>query len=127
MRLGILYIVPVLLVTWHDGLSWGIAFAVGTGVLRFMTGLEKLPPDTTIAARLTNEAAFQVVLIVAMAGIAKLQRTQATLEQLATHDPLTGALNARSFVERLAQELERIGATAVRSRCSTSISMTSRS
>ncbi len=55
-----------------------------------------------------NEAAFQTVLIVAMAGIAKLQHTQAKLEQLATQDPLTGALNARSFVERLAQELERI-------------------
>ncbi len=48
VRLGILYIVPVLLVTWHDGLSWGVAFAVGTGVLRFMTGLEKLPPDTSM-------------------------------------------------------------------------------
>ena len=108
VRLGILYIVPVLLVTWHDGLSWGIAFAVGTGVLRFMTGLEKLPPDTSMVARLVNEGAFQTVLIVAMAGLAKLQHTQAKLELLATQDPLTGALNARSFVERLAQELERI-------------------
>jgi diguanylate cyclase (GGDEF)-like protein len=108
VRLAILYIVPVLLVTWHDGLSWGIAFAVGTGVLRFMTGLEKLPPDTSVGVRFLNEGAFQTVLIVAMAGIAQLQRTQAKLEQLATQDPLTGALNARSFVERLTQELERI-------------------
>jgi hypothetical protein len=71
VRLGILYIVPVLLVTWHDGLGWGIAFAVGTGVLRFMTGLEKLPADTTVAIRLANEAAFQTVLGVAMAGLAR--------------------------------------------------------
>jgi hypothetical protein len=40
VRLGILYIVPVLLVTWHDGLTWGIAFAAGTGVLRYVTGLD---------------------------------------------------------------------------------------
>ena len=108
VRLAILYIVPVLLVTWHDGLTWGIAFAVGTGVLRFMTGLDKLPPETTIAIRLTNEAAFQTVLVVGMAGLAQVQRTQTELARLATLDPLTGVLNARFFVERLAQELERI-------------------
>jgi diguanylate cyclase (GGDEF)-like protein len=77
-------------------------------MLRFMTGLARLPPDTSVGVRFLNEGAFQTVLIVAMAGIAQLQRTQTKLEQLATHDPLTGALNARSFVERLTQELERI-------------------
>jgi len=78
VRLGILYIVPVLLVTWHDGLTWGIAFAAGTGVLRYVTSLDQMPPDTPVA-----------------------------LQRLATQDELTGALNARAFAERLGQELER--------------------
>ena len=42
-----------------------------------------------------------------MAGLIQLRRTQAALELLATHDPLTGALNARTFTERLGQELDR--------------------
>ena len=107
VRLGILYIVPVMLVTWHDGLTWGIAFAIGTGVLRYLTGLEKLSPDTSVAIRLLNESAFLTVLGVAMAGLAKLRRTQKELERLATQDELTGTLNARGFAERLAQELDR--------------------
>ena len=107
IRLGILYLVPVLLVTWHDGLIWGIAFAVGTGVLRYVTGLDQMAPDTPVAIRLINEAAYLVVLGVAMAGLAQLQRTQIALERLATQDELTGALNARAFEERLTQELDR--------------------
>jgi diguanylate cyclase (GGDEF)-like protein len=107
VRLGILYIVPVLLVTWHDGIIWGIAFAVGTGVLRYLTGLDQMAPDTPLVIRLTNEAAYLIVLGVAMAGLAQLQHTQTALRQMATQDELTGALNARAFEERLAQELER--------------------
>jgi diguanylate cyclase (GGDEF)-like protein len=107
VRLGILYIVPVLLVTWREGLTWGIAFAAATGVLRYVTGLEQMPPDTALAVRLANEAAFLLVLGVAMAGLAQLQRTQTELERLAAQDELTGALNARAFAERLAQELDR--------------------
>jgi len=107
VRLGILYIVPVLLVTWHDGLTWGIAFAAGTGVLRYVTGLDQMPLDTPVGIRLANEAAFLIVLGVAVAGLAQLQRTQLDLERLATRDELTGALNARAFAERLAQEVER--------------------
>ena len=107
MRLGILYIVPVLLVTWHDGLIWGIAFAAGTGLLRYVTGLEQMAPDTPSAIRLANEAAYLLVLGVAMAGLAQLQRTQTALQRMATQDELTGALNARGFEERLAQELDR--------------------
>ncbi len=33
-RLGILYIIPVLLVTWTEGLAWGIVFALVTTGLR---------------------------------------------------------------------------------------------
>lgn len=107
LRLGILYLVPVLLATWHDGLIWGVAFAVVTGLLRYITGLDQMAPDTPVAIRLANEAAYLIVLGVAMAGLAQLRRTQTALERLATQDELTGALNARAFEERLSEELER--------------------
>ncbi|PYO61665.1 MAG: hypothetical protein DMD49_04825 [Gemmatimonadetes bacterium] len=107
VRLGILYIVPVLLVTWHDGLGWGSAFAVGTAVLRYVIGLEQMPPDTGVTVRIANEAAYLTVVGVAMAGLVQLRRTQAQLEGMAAHDPLTGVLNSRAFAERLSQELDR--------------------
>jgi diguanylate cyclase (GGDEF)-like protein len=107
IRLGILYFIPVLVVTWSDGLVWGIAFAGGTSLLRYVVGLDQMPVETPTPIRLGSEAAYLVVLAVAMAGLAKLQRTQTLLEMLASHDPLTGALNAQSFSERLGQELGR--------------------
>jgi len=107
VRLGILYLVPVLIVTWNDGLAWGGAFAIATALLRWVTGLDQMPFDTSTSARVANELAYLVVLGVAMAGLVQLRRTQAQLERLAAHDQLTGTLNAHTFTERLAQELDR--------------------
>ncbi len=107
LRLGILYVLPVLLAAWHDGPGWGIAFAVATAALRFLTGIEQLPPGTPLEIRFANDAAYLLVVGVAIAGLWRLQRTEAQLEQLATRDPLTDVLNARAFAEELAQELRR--------------------
>ena len=107
VRLGILYVVPVLLATWDDGLAWGSAFAIGTALLRYVIGLEQMPSETAPLVRIANEAAYLTVVGVAMAGLVQLRRTQAQLEGLAAHDSLTGALNSRAFAERLGQELDR--------------------
>jgi len=107
IRLGILYIVPVLLVTWTEGLAWGLGFAVATIGLREVVAWEQLPPETPVLWRLVNATSYVVVLGVAMAGLQRLRAIQQQLSRLATHDPLTGLVNARSFAARLTQELER--------------------
>jgi len=106
-RLGILYVIPVLLVAWHDGLAWGSGFAAATALLRFVIGIDQMPADTPLIARLVNELSYLAVVGVAIAGLSQLRRTQAQLQQLATHDPLTNVLNARAFSAELAQELGR--------------------
>ena len=75
VRLGILYIVPVLLATWHDGLAWGSVFAIGTALLRYVIGLEQMPSETAPIVRIANEAAYLAVVGVAMAGLVQLRRT----------------------------------------------------
>lgn len=107
LRLGVLYIIPVLLVTWTEGLAWGIVFAVATIILREVVALHQLPPGTAVLWRIGNGAAYAAVLAVAMAGLTKLRGSQEQLARLATQDQLTTVLNARAFAERLTQELER--------------------
>ena len=107
LRLGILYVVPVLLAASSDGLGWGISFALATALLRFGVGIDQMPLDTLLQVRILNEVAYLAVVGVAIAGLSRLRRTQSQLELLATHDPLTTVLNARAFASQVAQELGR--------------------
>jgi len=106
-RLGILYIIPVLLVTWTEGLAWGILFALVTTVYREATAWVQMPPDTPLVWRGVTALAYLAVLGVAMAGLQTLRRSQAALARLVTQDPLTNVMNARAFADRLGQELDR--------------------
>jgi len=107
LRLGILYVVPVLLAASSDGLGWGISFALATALLRFGVGIDQMPLGTLLQVRILNEVAYLAVVGVAIAGLSRLRRTQSQLELLATHDPLTTVLNARAFASQVAQELGR--------------------
>jgi diguanylate cyclase (GGDEF)-like protein len=106
-RLGILYIIPVLLVTWTEGLAWGIMFGIASIGMREMVALDQMPADTPLPWRIVNGAAYVAVVAVAMAGLQTLRRSQAQLAQLVIQDQLTNVLNARAFSDRLTQELDR--------------------
>jgi diguanylate cyclase (GGDEF)-like protein len=106
-RLGILYVVPVLLVTWTDGLVWGIVFGLASIGLREAVALDQMPADTPTTWRVVNGAAYVAVVAVAMAGLQTLRRSQAALARLVIQDQLTNVLNARAFADRLNQELDR--------------------
>ena len=106
-RLGILYIIPVLLVTWTEGLVWGIVFGVASIGLRELVAFDQMPAETSLAWRIGNGAAYVAVVAVAMAGLQRLRRSQAQLARLVIQDQLTNVLNARAFADRLGQELDR--------------------
>ncbi|HVH68803.1 MAG TPA: diguanylate cyclase [Gemmatimonadales bacterium] len=107
LRLGILFVIPVLLAAWQDGIGWGVALALGTALLRFSIGIDQMPIATPLQVRIVNEVAYLAVVAVAIAGLSRVRRSQTQLELLATHDPLTNVLNARAFSRELAQELSR--------------------
>lgn len=105
-RLGVLYIIPVLLVTWSEGLLWGIVVGVASIALREAVSWDQMPAET-LGWRIVNGIAYVTVVGVAMAGLQRLRHSQAQLARLVTQDPLTNVLNARAFADRLGQELER--------------------
>jgi len=106
-RLGVLYIIPVLLVTWTEGLAWGIVFGIASITMREAVAWDQMPAETPLGWRIGNAAAYVAVVAVAMAGLQRLRRSQAALALLVTQDALTNVLNARAFAERLSQELDR--------------------
>ncbi len=106
-RFGILYFIPVLLVTWTEGLIWGVVFGIASIALREIVALEQMPADTPLPWRIANGAAYVAVLAIGMAGLQMLRRSQAALARLVTQDALTNVLNARAFADRLGQELDR--------------------
>ena len=106
VRLGILYLVPILLATWYQGVWWGIAFLAASMLLRIPVELGQ-QPDATVLSSLVNQGSFAAVAGIAMAAFRSIRRTQTQLEDLVIHDPLTRVLNARAFSDRLGQELRR--------------------
>src|SRR2546427_10531226 len=89
--------IPVLLAAWHDGLAWGIVFAGATCVLRYLVGIDQMPADTPLDARLANELSYLAVVAVAIPGLSPPRRPQAQLGPLPPHHPLTHGPNARAF------------------------------
>jgi diguanylate cyclase (GGDEF)-like protein len=106
-RLGILYVIPVVLVTWTDGLTWGIVFGLVSIGMREVVAWQQMPPNTALGWRIANSLSYVVVVAIAMTGLQRLRRSQAQLALLVTQDQLTNVLNARAFAERLSQELDR--------------------
>jgi diguanylate cyclase (GGDEF)-like protein len=106
-RLGVLYIIPVLLVTWTEGLLWGIIFALVTTGFREAIAWVQMPLHAPLVWRVLSGLAYLAVLAVAMAGLQMLRRSQAQMARLITLDSLTDVLNARAFADRLGQELDR--------------------
>jgi diguanylate cyclase (GGDEF)-like protein len=106
IRLALLYLVPIVFVTWYEGAGWGAAFTLVAMALRLLVEVQQ-QPGMTVAISLVNQLSFGAVAGIAIAAFRYLRRSQHQLALLATHDQLTGVLNARAFAERLAQELER--------------------
>lgn len=105
--LGLFYFVPVLLVTWYEGALWGTVFTAGVMLLRIAEGFQRGPHATVLGSTVMEQLSFGVVAGIGIFAFAHVRRAQLQLRALATHDALTRVLNARSFAERLAQELER--------------------
>lgn len=105
IRIGLFYLVPVLVATWFEGAVWGGVCVVATVTLRM--ALEVAQAGTPFVLAALHQSSFVVVAGTAMFGFRRMRRTQDELERLATHDHLTGALNSTAFTRRLADELQR--------------------
>ena len=106
VKLGLFYLVPVLYVTWNEGAWWGVAYTLAGMLLRIR--IEALQIGSPGSVLLLNQISFGVVAGITIFAFGHIRRNERLLRDLATHDQLTRVLNARSFTERLADELRRV-------------------
>jgi diguanylate cyclase (GGDEF)-like protein len=106
VSLVILYVLPVIVVTWLGRVRLGVITAFAVTVVG--AGMAVIDPGTTTGAVwLWNAAvpfAFYVLVVWLVAGQRALLETQ---ERRAATDALTGTLTRRAFYERVEIELER--------------------
>jgi diguanylate cyclase (GGDEF)-like protein len=105
IRLGMFYLVPVVIATWYEGALWGGLCVVATIVLRMALEVAQAGTPPVLAA--VHQSTFVVVSGITMFGFRRMRRTQDELQRMATHDHLTGALNAGAFARRVTEELQR--------------------
>ena len=106
IKLGLLYLVPLLLVTWYDSALWAVVLTLVTVVLRLQVEFVQVPGDSLTIAML-NQLTYVAVAGIVIFAFRHIRRTQEQLQDLAIHDSLTRVRNTRSFTERLAEELKR--------------------
>lgn len=107
VRVGFFYLIPVFLATWFEGPVWGTVVAVTALTLRVAVAVERLGPTPPVGMVVLSQLSFVVVAGIAIVAFARVRRGQRELRDLAAHDSLTRVLNARSFAERVANEVER--------------------
>ncbi|MFN0011009.1 MAG: GGDEF domain-containing protein [Phycisphaerales bacterium] len=106
--LALFYTLPIALVTWYVGTSWGLLFALFGGVAAFAYGFPSLPsqlPRFDLAMVLvTRVGSFAVVA----ALLASLRRVLDQQRNLANTDEMTSIANARAFRAAATQEIARM-------------------
>lgn len=107
LRLGVLYLVPVVLVAWYAGFSWGLVYACTASTLSAVRMLMVGHLQSHPLYFSYEVSATVAILFGANYLVASLQRAQNTLVKLARHDSLTGLVNRATFLERLELELAR--------------------
>lgn len=104
----VFYLIPVSLAAWFIGKQSGILFCVLAIVVRF------LADENSVSFRMShstlhywNELIEFLFLLVMSLLFSALKKNLDIEKQLASHDPLTGALNRRSFFDLAEYEINR--------------------
>ena len=107
LRIGLFYLVPVVLVAWSVGLTWGVAYACAASVFSVGRGLVGGHPYSHHVYFYYEVTVTFLVLLSASYLVARFRQVQQALTTLARYDSLTGLANRASFLERLDLELTR--------------------
>ena len=107
LQVTFLFLLPISFATWFLSTWVGCLFAAAATIILFFFDLRN--PDSAQHSILVSNTVLNLVFFSAVVFIFSEVRTLYDREQeLSLHDPLTGLLNHRAFVEKVATENRRL-------------------
>lgn len=107
IHISVLYLFPILLVTWNVGKRSGIAMAALAAVATTVSDALQGVLGQHLAVTITEVSLNTVLFVVFALILSELKRAVSAEKELARIDALTGVPNRRSFVELTSKEVLR--------------------
>ncbi len=106
LSLSLFYLLPIAVAAWRGGFAHGILLSLASTLAWYMVDeLQRFPGDSGLA--LWNGVVRFGTFVIISSLLSKLRLSMHREQLLARTDPLTGALNCRTFHECIAVEVER--------------------
>ncbi|GAB6906193.1 conserved membrane hypothetical protein [Desulfosarcina cetonica] len=102
-----LYLVPITIVTWSCGLTWGILIAALGAFSWLLADLSMVERFTRPYIPVVNEFFRFAVFLYIVFIINRYRKILGAQQELAMLDPLTGAANRRAFLRMAGIEMDR--------------------
>jgi diguanylate cyclase (GGDEF)-like protein len=107
LSLAVLYVLPISLVAWSVGRWPGIFASFVSAVAWLLIDILGRPPYTHPGIPYWNSMVSLAFYLIVTLTLSSLKRALDREKELASTDPLTGVLNARSYHEIAGAEIER--------------------
>ena len=104
---SLLYLLPIVAVTWVNGLLWGTLSAVASTLSLLQADLALIDRFSTPYIPFINESFRLVIFMFVVFMIAKYKQILANQKDMAMMDPLTGIANRRAFFNFARTEIDR--------------------
>ncbi len=104
---SIIFLAPIIFVTWYAGWLIGLLTSLACAVTWLVADIQSFHYYSHPAIPVWNAAVRLMFFIIISNLLSKLHHRYEIEKQLATTDPLTGALNRRIFYSSLASEVSR--------------------
>lgn len=106
-RTSFLYIIPIALMAWTNGLKSGLFYSVVAAATWVAINVFFHSDVTNIMAVYWNTLCIYVYYFLVAYLVAKVRHQTLLLQSLASTDSLTKTLNRRAFYQRLEEEIKR--------------------
>jgi diguanylate cyclase (GGDEF)-like protein len=107
IALSLFYLIPIALVSWFTGSSWGLCFSIACAIVWQLADIASGRQYSTMLISYWNAGIRFGFFIIVVSLLSKLKKSYEHEKMIARTDNLTNAVNRRHFFELLQSEIHR--------------------